>query len=179
MHLFERCGAIALACLLLAATAIPALAAPFEDAVAKLTTDDFSDTGDAVAEIASSGNPQAGPIISALQDGRLLFDADSKKVYVTGADGSVTDAATGQPVASVPSSATAVRLNNRLRRQVETALGGLDLVSPDPAKRVLAAESVFKSHDVAMLPTVETVLAKETDKAARQAFTEARAAIIL
>jgi len=179
MHLFERCRAIALACLLLAATAIPALAAPFEDAVAKLTTDDFSDTGDAVAEIASSGNPQAGTIISALQDGRLLFDADSKKVYVTGADGSVTDAATGQPVASVPPSATAVRLNNRLRRQVETALGGLDLVSPDPAKRVIAAESVFKAHDVAMLPTVETALAKETDKAARQAFTEARAAIIL
>ncbi len=178
-YFFERCRAIALACLLLAATAIPALAGPFEDAIAKFANDDFSDTDEAVGIIALSGNPQAFAIISALQEGRLFADPDSKKVYVTGTDGKSADAATGAVVAEVPASAAAVRLNNRLRRNIESALGGLTLMSPDPAKRIVSAQSVFKSHEASMLPVIDTALEKETNKAAKEAFSEARAAIIL
>src|ERR1700749_2224834 len=100
---------------------LPVLAGPFEDAVGKFANDDFSDTEDAIGVIASSGNPLAYPIIRALQDGRLMADSDSKKVYVTGTDGKSIDAATGAAVDSVPDSASAVRLNNRLRRTVEAA----------------------------------------------------------
>src|SRR5947207_6971581 len=89
------------------------------------------------------------------------------------------DAASGAPVASIPDSAAAVRLNNKLRRVVEAALGGLTLLSPDTAKRIQAAQSVFKTHDETMLPVVDGALAKETNKAAKLAFTEARAAILL
>ena len=177
--LLYRFRAIAVAFLLIAATAIPALAGPFEDAVAKFANDDFSDTDEAVGIIATSGHPQAFAVIAALQEGRLSADPDSKKVYLTGADGKVTDAATGEAVTEVPASAAAVRLNNRLRRNIESALGGLTLMSPDPAKRIASAQSVFKSHETAMLPVIETALEKETSKAARQAFLEARAAILL
>ena len=121
------------------------MAGPFEDAVAKFANDEFSDTEEAVGAIATSGNPLAYRIISALQDGRLMADPDTKKVYVTEPDGKRIDAATGAPVDSVPDSAAAVRLNNRLRRTVEAALGGLTLLSPDPAKRIQAAQSVFKT----------------------------------
>ena len=38
---------------------------------------------------------------------------------------------------------------------------------------------MFKTHDEAMLPLVDEALKKETDKAAKLAFTEARAAILL
>jgi urea transport system permease protein len=173
-----RLRALALSIFLLV-LALPAFAGPFEDAVGKFATDDFSDTDEAIGEVATSGNPQAFAIISALQDGRLMADPDTKKVYVTQPDGKAIDAATGAPVASVPDSAAAVRLNNRLRRTVEAALGGLTLLSPDPAKRVEAAQSVFKTHDAAMLPVIDGALAKETDKAAKLAFAEARAAILL
>ena len=81
--------------LFLIAFALPAFAGPFEDAVAKFANDDYSDTEEAIGVVASSGNPLAFPIISALQDGRLMADPDSKKVYVTGADGKSIDAATG------------------------------------------------------------------------------------
>jgi len=70
-------------------------------------------------------------------DGR----SDTKKVYVTQPDGKIIDATTGATVASIPDSAAAVRLNNKLRRHVEAALGALTLQSPDPAKRVQAAQS--------------------------------------
>jgi len=53
------------------------------------------------------------------------------------------------------------------------------LQSPDPAKRVQAAQSVFKTHDESMLPAIDSALAKETNKDARLAFSEARAAILL
>ena len=59
-------------------------------------------------------------------------------------DGKVIDAATGAAVDKLPDNAAAVRLNNRLRRIVEAALGGLTLLSPDPATRIAAAQSVFK-----------------------------------
>jgi urea transport system permease protein len=174
--------ALALAILLIAATvaqALPALAGPFEDAVGKFANDEFSDTEEAVGELATGGNPLAYTIISALQDGRLMADPDTKKVYVAQPDGTNIDAATGAPVASVPDSVAAVRLNNRLRRAVEAALGGLTLLSPDPARRTQAAQSVFKTHDETMLPVIDGALKKETNKGAKLAFTEARAAILL
>src|SRR5246127_3388173 len=164
---------------LLIASAAPAFAGSFEDSVAKFTTGDFSDTEDAIGEIAASGNPLAYPIISALQEGRLMVDTDAKKVYIKQPDGKAIDAVTGAAVDAIPDSASAVNLNNRLRRAVDAALGGLTLLSPDPNTRITAAQSVFKSHEEALLPTVESALAKETNRSAKQALTEARAAIIL
>ena len=165
--------------LFLIAFALPAFAGPFEDAVAKFANDDFSDTDEAIGAVASSGNKLAFPIISALQDGRLMADPDSKKVYVTGTDGKSIDAATGEAVASVPDSASAVRLNNRLRRSVDAALGSLTLQSPDLSARLQAAQSVFKSHEETALEPVESALAKETNKSVKTALGEARAAILL
>jgi urea transport system permease protein len=178
-NVLDRFRALAFSLLLITAVASPALAGPFEDAVGKFANDEFSDTDEAIGAVATSGNPLAFAIISALQDGRLMADPDSKKVYVTQPDGKIIDAVTAEPVASLPAAAAAVRLNNRLRRSVEAALGGLTLLSPDPAKRIQAAQSVFKTHDEAMLPLVDEALKKETVKAARLAFTEARAAILL
>nr|WP_315734600.1 MULTISPECIES: urea ABC transporter permease subunit UrtB [unclassified Bradyrhizobium] len=165
--------------IVLIAVAAPAFAASFEESVAKFANDDFSDTDDAVGEIAVSGNPLAYPIISALQDERLMFDADTKKVYVKQTDGKIIDAATGAAVDRLPDNAAAVSLNNRLRRSVDAALGGLTLLSPDVNTRLSAAKSVFKSHDEATLPTVETALAKEANRSVKQALAEARAAILL
>src|SRR3981189_3510707 len=161
------------------ATALPVMAGSFEDVVGKFANDEFFDTEEAVGVLATGGNPLAYTIISALQDGRLMADPDTKKVYVTQPDGKSIDASTGAPVASVPDNAAAVRLNNRLRRAVEAALGGLTLLSPDSAKRIQAAQSVFKTHDETMLPVIDGALQKETNKGAKLAFTEARAAILL
>ncbi len=176
MH--DRLRALALAFFLIV-FAMPAFAGPFEDAVGKFATDDFSDTEEAIGAIAASGNPLAFPIISALQDGRLMVDTDSKKVFIKQADGKAIDAATGAAVDAIPDSASAVNLNNRLRRAVDAAVGGLTLLSPDLAMRIAAAQSVFKTHDETMLPIVDGAIAKETNKAAKTAFAEARAAILL
>jgi urea transport system permease protein len=178
-NFLDRFRALALSLLLISAFAVPALAGPFDDAIGKFAADEYSETEEAIGVVATSGNPLAFGIISALQDGRLSADPESRKVFISDPDGKIVDAATGAAVAKLPDGAAAVRLNNKLRRVVEAALGGLTLLSPDPAKRVQAAQSVFKTHDEAMLPVIDGALAKENNKAAKLAFTEARAAILL
>jgi urea transport system permease protein len=150
-----------------------------EEALAGFTTDEYSDTDKAVTDVAASGNPRAADIIGALQDGRLYFDADAKKVYMKDKSGALQDAATGTAASDVSADdLSAVRLNNRLRRTVDAALGGLTLLSGDPGKRFDAAQSVFKSREESALPTLETAIAKESDPRIKRAFNEARAAIL-
>lgn len=178
-NLVTRILAPLLALALLVAAVPAAVAAPFEDVVSQFANDSFSDTEEAVSALVASGNPQALPIITALREERLVADPQSRKVYIKRPDGKVLDAATGAPVTDNVEALDNVRLNNRLRRAVEAAISSLTLTSSDPAKRVAAAQSAFKTRDAADLPRIEAALQKETNTAARNAFTSARAAILL
>jgi len=176
--LYGRLRALAVAFgLLLAAAA--ANAQSFDEALTGFTADSFSDTENAIGAVARSGNARAADVIAALQDGRLLFDPDGKKVYIKEKDDRIAEAATGQAVAGAPANLRPVRLNNRLRRAVEAALGGLSLFAEDPGRRFDAAQAVFKSRDEAALPALESALAKEAEPWVKTALAEARAAVVL
>jgi len=149
----------------------------YEAALAGFTKDSFNDTDSAISAVAASGSPLALDVIQALTDGRLSFSGD--KVFYKDKAGAIVDAATGKPAASAPADLKTVRLNNRLRRTVEAALGGLTLMSSDPGKRLEAAQAVFRSREAAALPTLDAALAKETDSRVKRALSEARAAVIL
>jgi urea transport system permease protein len=157
-----------------------AQAGPYEDALPGFTTDEFSDTIDAVNAVAVSGNPLAAALIEALQDGRLLFSAKDKKVFIKTKAGVLLDAATGKPVEGAPpDDIDNVRLNNRLRSAIDAAIGSLTLMASDPSKRYDAAQAVFKSRDASALPALEKALAAEKDPRVKKAMNEARAAIVL
>jgi len=174
---------IALVCALgvLAALMTAARAGSYEDGLLRFTADSFDDTIEGINAVATSGNPLAASVIGALQEGRLLFSADSKRVFIREPPSDrLIDAATGEPVAgSAPSDLAPVRLNNRLRRIVEAALGGLTLMAPDAGKRFEAAQAVLKSKDANALPALDQAIAKESDAQVKQALTEARAAVVL
>jgi urea transport system permease protein len=155
-------------------------AASLDEALAHFTTDDFSETSAGIGAVALSGDPRAETIIRALQDGRLMFSAESKVVYVKDETGKLTNAATGESIAGdAPADLDNVRINNRLRGAIDAALGGLTLLAGDPGTRFEAAQAVFKSRAANALPTLETALAKEQDPRVKRALTEARAAVIL
>ena len=157
--------------------AIPARAAPYDEALARFAADSFSDTEAGIEGVAASGNPLAVQVIEALQDARLAYDPQTRKVYIR--DGrQLLDAATGQP-ATEPTDLTTVRINNRLRRVIEAALGGLTLLAPDPAKRFEAARAVLKSRDASALPVLEAAIANETNAKVKRALAQARAAVLL
>jgi urea transport system permease protein len=151
----------------------------FEDALARFAADSYNDTDAAVGAVAASGHPRAYDVIEALQDGRLLFGPEDKKVYLKEPSGRMVEAATGAPRAQSAGPLKPVRINNRIRRAIEAALGSLTLVAADPGKRLDAAQAVFRSRDAAALAALDAALAKETDPRVKTALSEARAAVVL
>src|SRR6188472_4128622 len=132
MHGFHD-RALALVCaigLLLFGTAFSS-AAPYEDALAGFTTDSFSDTADAIDMLAASGDPRTGPLLEALKDKRLLFSAVGKRVFIKDKSEKLTDAASGESVATPPADIENVRLNNRVRGMLDAALGSLTLMAKE------------------------------------------------
>jgi urea transport system permease protein len=150
-----------------------------DDLLAKFVSTKFDDIEAAINGLAASGSPQAPAILEALTNGDLLIQPAQRKAYIK-ADGGLLDAATG---AAVPADSAAgskpVRVNNRIRRAVEAAIGGLTLLSPDPAKRLEAAQAVFRSREATALPALEQALAQEQDATLKLALAQARAAIVL
>src|SRR6266542_621710 len=176
----ERVIALVIAFGMLVAAGASVRAESFDDALAGFAADSYGDTEKAIEAAAASGNPRAAIVIGALQDGRLLFNPETKKVYVKAESGTLLDAATGeQATGEKASDLKPVRINNRLRRAIEAALGSLTLLAPDPGKRWEAAQAVFRSRDAAALPALDAALAKETDSGVKRALAEARAAVIL
>ena len=179
MRVHERCAAVVLGLAIFLLGSLGAQAQSYESALAKFAADSYNETDAAIAGVAASGNPLAAALIEALQDGRLLF-ADDQRIYLRDRNGQLLEAASGQPAdAAAASGLRPVRINNRIRRSIEAALGGLTLLSADPAKRLEAAQAVFKSKDPKALPALQTAIGKETDAAIKRALEGARAAVLL
>jgi urea transport system permease protein len=174
----HRLALIVGALLVVVSMCLPAAAQSIDDALAKLTTDSYPDTGAAIGELANSGNPRALAIVQALQDGKLQFSATAKQIFIVTEKGLV-EASTGTAVAAPPEDISDVRTNNRVRGLINAAMGALSLANPDPAKRMEAADAVFKSRDGDALPALDIAIGKETNSSVAIAFKAAKAAIIL
>ncbi len=153
--------------------------AKLDAALARLAADSFNETAAAVEEIVASGAPHAAILLDAMSDRRLGFDPADKAVYWKDAAGKFFAASTGRPAARTTGELTIVRLNNRVRGAVQAALGGLELLSPNAAKRRVAAEVVLKSRDANALPLLQAALAQENNTAIRDIMRTAAAAITL
>src|SRR6266852_2129032 len=161
----------------LAFAAAPLRAAGLQEALAHFATDDYSEIETGITAVAESGDPRAASILEALQDDRLFYSAERKRVFYKDQSGRLFDAATARPTADGgPADMDAVGINNRLRRAIDAALGGLTLMSPDRARRYDAARAVFKSHEANVLPAIEAAIEKETDARIKRALNEASAA---
>jgi urea transport system permease protein len=165
--------------LVLCAAPVSALAQGTGDALQGFTTDRFDDTQKAIDTLAQSGHPAAEPMLQALAAGRLLFKPDERTVFYRDAAGDLHDARSGLAADADAVALKPVRLNNRLRRALEAALGSLTLMAADPSRRMQAAQAVFKARDITALPAVEQALAREGDPAVRDALEAARAAILV
>ena len=176
---YDRIVALVFVVGFLFAGATAAHAGAYEDALVGFTTDSFGDTADAIDALAASGDPRTGPLLEAIKDQRLLYSTEAKKVFIKDPSDKLTDAATGEPVASPPSDIDTVRLNNRVRGMLDAALGSLTLMAKEPSRRFDAAQAVFKSRNSTALANIDKALEKETDPRVKKALAEARAAIIL
>ncbi|MCO6415011.1 urea ABC transporter permease subunit UrtB [Siccirubricoccus sp. KC 17139] len=147
-HLLGLCLALLLA--------LPAAAQDrFASALAGLG-EGFGQTAEVAERLGALGDPRAIPLLRALQDGTLRRTPAGAVLLPNG-----TDAATGQPADAT--GAEPVRINNRVRQVLRGALGRLQLISPDPAERLAAAEAVFRSPAPENVPLLQSALTQERE----------------
>lgn len=152
-------------------------AAGYDEALAKFTSDQFPQIEQGILDLAAIGSPEAARLLQALNDGQLFFTAGKQVVFKEG--NKVLDGLTAAQLDPAPDNLKTVRMNNRVRRTLESALGALSLVAVEPAKRRAAAEAVFKARDPQALPLLETALQKEKDPTIKSVMERARAAILV
>jgi len=156
-----------------------AFADALDDALSKFAEDRFPETEQAISALVATGAPTAPAILDALANNRLMFDPEERKIYYADESGDLFDARTGEKAeVESPDDLKKVRLNNAVRSALQAALGAMTLLSPNPAQRLAAAQSLFKSRDPAALPQLEAAIAAETNAAVKAEMNEARAAIM-
>ncbi len=171
--------------LLFAAAAIysPAQADQTANFLQGLTAKSFNAKITAVEILAASGDARVVAPLTALMEGRLhRRNADGAIVIVQARDGKdfFFDALTGKPLGEAkPRTSKKIRVNNRLRGILRGALGALTLFSPDPAQRLTAAQSMFKSAGADSLSPLAKAYLKETDANVREALARTLAAVRL
>jgi urea transport system permease protein len=157
------------------ATAASAAWAIDADALKKLASDDFDEKAAAIEAIAARPDARTLPLLEALQDGRLLVDAEGRGWIRTDA-GSV-DALTGQPAPLPSPEPDEVSINNMLRSQIDATVAALRLFAPQRAARMAAARALQGGEDDALRDTLRRALDQESDGAVREAIALALAAI--
>lgn len=163
--------------------AVQAHADALADKINALAEGGFNDREKAINALAETGDTRVIPALEALGDARLYQQKLGGKVVIVeeaGSEFKLIDPLTLEAGETVARGAVdKIKVNNRLRRAVRDALGGLQLRSKKPADRMAAAEDVFKSKDPGAIPLLDKAIEKETDAAVRKVMLEARATAVL
>jgi urea transport system permease protein len=155
-------------------------AGPSESMVNSLAAKKFGDKRAAIEALAALGDERVIPVFEAMVDGNLWLRKSDGKVVVAEKQGSVyvlQDPLTLAEIGQVEKSEIkSVRANNKLRRMIRQALGGLTLMSADPARRMVAADAVFRAQSADAIPALETALERENDSGVASRMERALAA---
>ena len=169
-----------LASVLLAGSAV---AADLAGLVTNLVTGGYSERDAAINALAASGEARAAPILQALGAGELYVRNADKVVVIAKGSGkqlALTDAITGKEAGTAgEDDLDRVKINNRLRGTIESVMGSLTLMNPDPRVRRAAAQALFSRRDPSALEGLDKAIAAEKDNGIKRAMIEARASVVL
>ena len=98
----------------------------------------------AIAALVASGDAGALPLLQSLLNGEVQTAGET---VLRIKDGAATNLATGARVDPLPESRDDVVLNNRVRRELATAIAALQLVATDRATRLAAAQALQRGAD--------------------------------
>jgi urea transport system permease protein len=147
--------------------------------ISLLSHDKFPDTEQAIGQLMVQPSPLAALIINALADGRLYFKPNAQELYFKDDKDIIRNVINQSDDGITLNTLKKVRMNNAVRAAVELAQGGIGLFNRDVNKRLMSAQTIFKTHDKAAWNTLELALAQEKDSKVKKVLIEARAAIIL
>jgi urea transport system permease protein len=138
---------ILLALLAAAPLSRTARAADLGELVGQLASDDFDTKIAAIRALGALGDGRAVPVLKALEDGALYTTSEHRLVVAEPADDKfrlydpVDHAALGE---ATDDAIDKVRVNNRMRGEIDAALGSLTLFSSRAEDRLAAAQEALK-----------------------------------
>jgi urea transport system permease protein len=151
-----------------------------ETLVQDLGSRSFSTIVKTVNQLATTGEDRVTEILEAYLSRKLYLQKSTKRVVLarpTGETFKISEPLSQKPLGSATSDdLKKLRLNNRVRRALHAALGGLTLQSKDPAKRIKAADAIFKAPRTEQLAILQKALDGEQDLAVKPAVQRALAA---
>ncbi|POF32145.1 urea ABC transporter permease subunit UrtB [Roseibium marinum] len=143
----------------------------------------YAETEKQIGALVATGDPAVAPALEALGEGDLYVRKSDGAVFIATKAGkgyALTDPLTLEQAGEAGRrDVSKIKVNNKLRRVLRSALGSLTLMAADPQVRMAAAEAIFKARDPDGIEALDAALAAETDDGVRKVMEEARAAAVL
>ncbi len=155
--------------------AAPAAFALTPEQAGKIAAGDSDERIAAMNERIAAGDVTLVPLVQAILDDAVKTSGG--KAYIV-RDGKAVEAATGA-AATLPADAEDVVNNNRMRRELESAIAVLKLVSPDRAVRAKAIVELKDQVDEGKLPLIDKAEKAETDPQLKAQLGLLRAAVLI
>ena len=132
----------------------------------------------AIDKIATIGDPDALRLLEALQSSEVMV-TDAGQIVLENEEWDVIDAITLEVLDPQPDVYDTVIVNNRMRSQLDSAIGVLQLLSEDREIRLTSAKSLQDNLLPALLPILNKALAQETDQEIIRILKESQSVILL
>ena len=132
----------------------------------------------AIEKIARVGDSDALRMLEGLQNSELLV-TDTGQIVLENDDWDVIDAITLEMLDPQPDTYNTVIVNNRMRSQLESAVGVLQLLSDDREIRLTSAKSLRDNLSPLLLTFLNKALAQESDEEIRRILQESQFIILL
>lgn len=149
----------------------------FSSALAGLAADGFAEKIAAAERLAGTGDARALAVLRAMESGALFVRKSDGAVLigaVTGREAALTDPLTGMDAGTSPTrDLTKITVNNALRSALAGLAARLDLTSPDPSRRLAAAQAAANDPSPEAVALLKGALARETDAGVKAALSAA------
>ncbi|MEM7189400.1 MAG: urea ABC transporter permease subunit UrtB [Pseudomonadota bacterium] len=167
------------------AVCLPAYAAAqsLEELIIELPEGKYDDRAKVIEAIGATGDARALGVLEALGAGALMQVKKTDAVVRVEKDGknfNTFDPLTGDAIETLKKRALRkIKINNKLRRVIAATVGSMTLMSPDPERRMEAAEQALKTGDPEQISALDAAIAAEQDDDVKEAFLDARAAAVM
>ncbi len=131
----------------------------------------------AISKLADQADISAIAPLQALFDGNLYLSPQGNLIIVS--NGNAVDAVSAKPITPTPADLATIDINNRVRRELSSALAALKLAAPERSVRLASAKQLQADADEGALPVIERVLAKESDAQVKEILLLTKAQINL
>jgi len=132
-----------------------------------LLSKSFADKAAGIAALSQSGHAKTEMLLNAILEGDLFYTKkDKRMVFTHKEDGGLrlTDALSTEDLGVVSKrKVKKVTINNKLRKQLKLEISTLQLSNADPARRVIAVESLVGKADQDAIDLLKSIKQNETD----------------